>query len=56
MSDEKLKPDEQLLADEQLSPTVQAIYEQTDGPKPEKKRNKKVIIGAIALIMNRVIK
>ena len=51
MSDENLKPDEQLAADEQLSPTVQAIYEQTGGPKPKKKRNKKVIVGAIVLIV-----
>ena len=45
MSDENLKPDEQ------LSPTVEAIYKQTGGPKPKKKRNKKVIVGAIVLII-----
>ena len=51
MSDETKKPDEQALPEEQLSPTVEAIYKYTGGPKPKKKRNKKVIVGAIALII-----
>lgn len=51
MSDETKKPDEQALPEEQLSPTVEAIYKYTGGSKPKKKRNKKVIVGAIALII-----
>ena len=43
MSDEKLKPDEQ------LSPTAQAKSEQTGAPKPKKKRNKIIIAGVIVI-------
>ena len=43
MSDENLKPDEQ------LSPTAQAKSEQTGAPKPKKKRNKIIIAGVIVI-------
>lgn len=45
MSDENMKPDEQ------LSPTAQAIYDQVGAPKPKKKRNKPLIVGIIAVIV-----
>ena len=43
--------DENMNTEEQLSPTVKAIYEQTGGPQPRKKRNKKLIVGVIIVVL-----
>ena len=43
--------DETRNGEEQLSATVEAIYAFTGGPKPKKKRNKKLIVGVIVLIL-----
>lgn len=45
MSDEAKKPDGQPTS------TVQAIYDQTGGPAPKKKRNKPLIFGIVAVIV-----
>ena len=43
--------DEIKNTEEQVSPTVAAIYSFTGGPQPKKKRNKKLIVGVIVAIL-----
>ena len=47
--------DEMKNTEEQLSPTVEAIYEFTGGPKPKKKRNKKLIVGVVIWLFDWLI-